>query len=171
MDDVRALNGVSFGFDMSKQASPCMHKYLSLEGSTTYFFEKLSNARVDVEVLRQRLVSDTSGRVLQRSSRLFIVQRERTIVVANSQVYIDRIDSKYREALLACDQGIGKILDPFNTGCLQKRDLGFEYVEPPQELNTISTWALCRRFELLFDGSVCASIEETVCNLSLARAL
>lgn len=171
MDNVGTRSNTDFSFDMGKQASPCMHKYLSLEGSTTYFFEKLSNVRVDVEVLRQRLVNDSSGLVLQRYSRLFIAQRERTIVVADSQVYIDRIAPKYREDLLGGDRGIGKILDPLNTGCLQKRDVDFKFVVPPEELNTTSTWALCRQFQLLFDGCVCASIQETVCNLSLARAL
>jgi chorismate-pyruvate lyase len=144
--------------------------YLALSGSTTYFLERHAGRRVGVEVLAQRIEYDQArGNVLHRASRLYLDMPRNALLLADVEVFLDRLSTSQRDSMLDGHEGLGRLLDPHNHGHLRKRDLEVAWVPAPPLLCVAGTHALARLFELLMEGEACARIREIVNEESLAR--
>lgn len=145
-------------------------EYLALSGSTTYFLERHAGRRVGVEVLAQRMEHDQArGNVLHRASRLYLDMPRNALLIADAEVFLDRLSTSLRDSMLDGHEGLGRLLDPHNRGHLRKRDLDVTWVVAPPLLCVASTRAVARSFELLMEGEACARIREIVNEESLAR--
>lgn len=146
-------------------------EYLALQGSTTFFLQAVSGMAVEVDVLHQHVEKHPcKGDILRRLSRLYVRHARNIILVAESAVQLCFLDAGQRKSLVACEQGIGKLLDPGNRGLLEKQDIETIRVHAPDILQTDLDWAISRHFALKFRGVDCAEIREIVNNESLERA-
>lgn len=159
------------GFLTEAVFSERLTEYLALQGSTTFFLQAVSGAAIEVEVLHQHVESHPDkGDILRRLSRLYVRHTRNIILVAESAVQLSFLDARQQQSLIACKEGIGKLLDPGNRGLLEKSDIETMRVHAPTILQTELDWAISRHFALKFNGIDCAEIREIVNNESLERA-
>lgn len=113
------IHGLSTGVAVSERLT----EYLALQGSTTFFLQAVSGTAVEVDVLHQYVQqSPDKGEILHRFSRLYVRHAHNIVVVAESVVRLCFFDAAQQRKLIACKDGIGKLLDPTNSGLLQKDD-------------------------------------------------
>ncbi len=144
--------------------------YLALSGSTTYFLERHAGRSVGVEVLNQYVEPDPErGDILHRRSRLYLDRPGNALLIADVEVFLDRLATDQRRSVLDGREGLGRLLDPHNRGHLRKRDIEVVWVAAPPLLCVADTRALARSFELLMEGETCARIREILNEASLAR--
>ncbi|MDQ3510097.1 MAG: hypothetical protein M3414_00105 [Pseudomonadota bacterium] len=159
------------GLSTEAAFSERLTEYLALQGSTTFFLQAVSGTAVEVDVLHQYVEKrPDKGDILRRLSRLYVRHAHNIIVVAESAVLLSFFDTAQRQKLIACKDGIGKLLDPANSGLLLKDDIETIRVHAPPSLRTDLDWAISRHFALKFKGVHCAEIREIVNNQSLERA-
>lgn len=169
--DADSVASQSRGFPTETAFSERLIEYLAMQGSTTFFLQTASGMTVEVEVLHQHIEKHPgNGDILRRTSRLYVRCARNIILVAESTVQLSFFDARQRQRLMDGGEGIGKLLDPDNSGLLEKNDIEVMRVHAPSSLRTDQEWAISRHFALKFRGAHCADIREIVNNESLGRA-